>query len=151
MNRILLLLTLTCLSVVSFAQNTLEKTMEKRAREMHRVICLNDKDVWKNFIKENYTQRLIDKPMQAKVQTTENGSTSSSSSEIKATDNLEAKAQLFERFHEDFGNSKIVSIKPAGEKLEMVLQSDMLTGTFRLTFEKNSPYKIDGFGVEAGN
>jgi len=134
---------------VASAQDAMEKVMEKRAREMHRVISLDDKEQWKKFIKENYTQALIDKPMQAKVQTSDNGSASSSTSETG--DNVEAKAGMFQMLHNDFGGSKIVSLKPTGEKMEMVLKNDMgMMGTFNLTFEKASPYKIDRLGIEVG-
>lgn len=126
--------------------------MEKRAREMHRVICLDDKQQWIKFIKENYTQALIDKQQTMKVQSNENGNVSTSKEKIKESDKLEAKAKMFARLHEDFGGSKIVSIKPEGNKLEMILNNgDGLIGTFKLLFDKNKPYLIDGIGIEAGN
>ena len=126
--------------------------MEKRTKEMHRVIGLTDKEQWKKFIKENYTQALIDKPMQAKIQSAENGNTSNTTSETKTADNLEAKAGMFQRLHNDFGGSKIISLKPIGEEMEMVLKNDMgMVGTFNLKFDKISPHKIDGLGIEVGD
>ena len=126
--------------------------MEKRAKEMHRVIGLTDKEQWKKFVKENYTQTLIDKPMQARVQTSDNGKTSNSTAETKAVDNLEAKAGMFQRLHNDFGNSKIISLTPTAEKIAMVLKNEMgMMGTFTLKFEKTTPYKIDGLGIEVGD
>lgn len=124
--------------------------MESRAREMHRVIGLSDKEQWKKFIKENYTQALIDKPMRAVVQTSDNGSTGTSSeSQPKITDNVEAKAGMFQRLHEDFGKSKILSIKSGDGKVEMVVKNeDGLGGTFILKFDKNKPYLIDSLGIE---
>jgi len=152
MNKIIAVLIFACLGITASAQDSMEKVMEKRAREMHRVIGLTDKEQWKKFIKENYTQALIDKPMQAKVQTSENGKTSSSTFDTKAADNLEAKAGMFQRLHNDFGGSKILSLKPTGEKMEMVLKNDMgMMGTFNLKFDKASPYKIDGLGIEVGD
>ncbi len=151
MNKVIALFFFSGLWGASFAQESMEKVMEKRAKEMHRVMSLTDKEQWKKFIKENYTQALIDKPMQAKVQTSENGKTSSNTSEPKAADNLEAKAGMFQRLHNDFGGSKIISLKPIGEKMEMVLKNDMgMIGTFNLKFDKVSPYKIDGLGIEVG-
>jgi hypothetical protein len=146
-----LLVLLALVSVcTSFAQEL--SVMEKRAREMHRVISLSDKQQWINFIKENYTQALIDKQQTMKVQSSENGNISSSKEEMKETDKLEAKAKMFQRLHDDFGGSKIVSIKPGGNILEMVLDNgDGLIGTFTLRYEKTKPYLIDGIGVEAGN
>ncbi len=59
---------------------------------------------------------------------------------------------MFARLHEEFSGSKIVSIKPEGDKVEMVLNNgDGLTGTFKLRFEKTKPYLIDGIGIEDGN
>jgi len=152
MKKIIALVVLLIACFTGFAQDSMEKVMEKRAKEMHRVISLTDKEQWKKFIKENYTQALIDRPMQAKVQTSENGKTSTSTSETKSADNLEAKTQMFQRLHNDFGNSKILSLKPTGEKMEMVLKNDGgMMGTFTLKFEKATPYKIDGLGVEVGD
>ena len=152
MKRTLTLLITLLLVSPAFCQDTMEKVMEKRAKEMHRVIGLTDKAEWKKFVKENYTQALIDKPMQAKVQTSDNGSVSTSTSENKSADNIEAKAGMFQRLHGDFGNSKLVSLKPIGEKMEMVLKnSGGMTGNFTLTFDKKSPYLIDKLGIEVGN
>lgn len=134
----------------AFAQESV--TMEKRAREMHRVIGLDDKQQWIKFIKENYTQALIDKQQAMKVQSNENGNVSTSKEEMNEVDKLEAKAKMFARLHEDFGGSKIVSIKSKAENLEMVLNNgDGLIGTFKLRFEKTKPYLIDGLAIEAGN
>ena len=126
--------------------------MEKRAREMHRVIGLDDKQQWIKFIKENYTQALIDKQQTMKVQSNDNGNVSTSKEEMKEEDKLEAKAKMFARLHEDFGGSQIMSIKSKDENLEMVLNNgEGLIGTFKLRFEKTKPYRIDGIGIEAGN
>jgi hypothetical protein len=71
-----LLLLLTVLTSGVLAQTA--DVMEKRAREMHKAILSSDKEQWKKFINENYSQALIDKPMRAAVQTDDNGSTTSS-------------------------------------------------------------------------
>ena len=153
MTKLVVLLIFNCILLTSFAQESMEKVMEKRAKEMHRVIGLTDKEQWKKFVKENYTQALIDKPMKARIESSENGVASAASTpETKAVDNLEAKAGMFQRLHGDFGNSKIISITPTGEKMAMVLKNEMgLTGTFNLKFDKASPYKIDGLGIEVGD
>lgn len=145
-------LTLIAFAIVytTFAQEV--NVMEKRAREMHRVINLSDKQEWIKFIKENYTQALIDKQQTMKVQSNENGNVSTSKEEMKEADKLEAKAKMFARLHEDFGGSKIISLKTREENLEMVLDNgDGLLGTFKLRYEKTNPYLIDGIGIEAGN
>ncbi len=126
--------------------------MEKRARELHRVISLDDKQQWIKFIKENFTQSLIDKQQTRKVQANEDGKVSTSKEELKEADKLEAKAKMFSMLHQDFGGSKIISIKSSNENLDMVLNNgDGLIGTFKLRFEKINPYRIDGLGIEAGN
>jgi hypothetical protein len=143
------MLLLGCVSLTP-AQESREQVMEKRAREMHRVLGLNDPAAWKKYIKENYTQALIDKPMRAKVQTSDNGS--DKSSETSSADNLEAKAGMFERLHNDFGDSKITSLKVTGDDVEMIVLGDMgLKGTFRLKFEPAKPYLISGLGISADN
>ena len=145
MKKIHLLFATLLFCMNGFAQ-TLEQTMEKRGREFHRVIGLTDKEQWKKFIQENYTQTLIEKPMKARtVKQGEEGS-SSESKDIKGT--IEDKVNMFQRLHNDFGGSKIVSIKPNGENLEMELSAGDLTGVFKFKFDKNKPYLIDGIGVQ---
>ena len=145
MRKIFLLLVIVFFCKNGFSQE-LQQTMEKRAREFHRVIGLTDKDQWKKFIQENYTKALIEKPMKAKmVKQGEEGS-SSESKEIKGT--VEDKVNMFQRLHDDFGGSKIVSIKPNGENLEMELSAGDLSGVFKFKFDKNKPYLIDGLGVQ---
>ncbi len=141
-----------CLSITTFAQESMATVMEKRAREMHRVINSSDKQEWIKFVKENYTQALIDKQQTLKVQNNEDGKVTSSKEEIKEADKLEAKANMLARLHEDFSGSKITSIKSKEENLEMVLDNgDGLIGTFKLKFDKNKPYLIDGLGIQADN
>ena len=90
---------------------------------MHRVIGLSDKEQWKKFMKENYTAALIDKPMVATIQTSEDDN-AETSTQVSSASNLEEKAKMFQQLHQDFGDSKILSIKPdEAEKLEMILQN----------------------------
>lgn len=133
----------------SLAQDNLTKTMEKRAREMHRVIGLDNKAEWKKYIQENYSQSLIDKPIRA---VRDNGEgAAQNSSPAKDDDALQAKINMFQMLHQDFGNSSILSLKTEAEKAVMVLQNEQgMVGTFTLTFDKLSPYLIAGMGVEAG-
>src|SRR6267154_1954807 len=140
----LLLVFLLC--YVSGSAQTLEQTMEKRAREFHRVIGLTDKEQWKRFIQENYTKALIEKPMKTKTVKQGEEGNSSDDKEIKGT--IEDKANMFQRLHNDFGGSKIISIKPNGENLEMELSAGDLTGVFKFKFDQSKPYLIDGIGVQ---
>jgi hypothetical protein len=144
------LLLWTALTVTHSLAQTMEQSMEKRAREFHRVIGLTDKEQWKKFIQENYTKSLIEKPMRAKTMRQDDQSASSETKDIKGT--LEDKIAMLERIHNDFGGSKIASIKPNGENLEMKLDNGDMSGVFNFKFEKEKPYLISGLGisVEAG-
>jgi hypothetical protein len=137
---------LCLLSTTLHAQNETAKTMETRARDMHKAIVSNDKAQWKKFIRENYTQALINKPMRAQKATNEDGVTSNSSENVGT--NVDAKAEMFAQLHDDFGSSEIVSIKVEDEKTTMVLRKGQLTGIFTLRFENKSPWLIDGIGIE---
>ncbi len=145
MKKIHLLLIILLCYVNGFTQ-TLEQTMSKRAHEFHRVIGLTDKEQWKKFIQENYTKALIEKPMKARTVKQGEEGNSSEDKEIKGT--IEDKANMFQRLHNDFGGSKIISIKPNGENLEMELSAGDLTGVFKFKFDQNKPYLIDGIGVQ---
>lgn len=136
--------------VTAYSQDDMAKVMEKRAREFHRVMTLDDKAKAIAFIKENYSQALIDKPMRAEKQTSENDN---KSSESKTVNNAEAKAEMFKQLFQDFGTSKILSLKQDGDKVVMQVQGNGMTGDFTLRFQKTSPYLIDGLGIEvnAGN
>lgn len=142
----LILLLAVALSVQCFSQ-TLEEEMEKKAREFHRVIGLNDKGQWKKFIQENYAKSFIERPMQTKVSGQEGGSETSTTTNVQGT--IEDKVKMFERLHEDFGDSKIGSVKTTGEGVEMVLDGEDITGTFKFKFEKTKPYLITGIGMNA--
>jgi len=149
MKGILTCLVLFIVGSSTYAQDSKEKVMEKRAREMHRVMCLDDKEQWKKFIQENYTQALIDKPMRAQV---DGGPAGGQATQNQPANALEGKVKMFEQLHQDFNKSKIVSVKPAGDKVDMVVQNNGgLSGTFSLRFHKNAPYLIDGLGIEVGN
>ena len=137
------------LSLQAFSQDSMEKVMEKRAREMHRVLGLSDRGQWKTFIQENYTQALINKPMRAAVKESTGATTSS---ESQSADNLEAKVNMFNRLHDDFGGSKITSIKSSDGILKMTLDNGSgLIGVFQLKFVPTKPYLIDGLGIQAEN
>jgi hypothetical protein len=85
--------------------------------------------------------------MSKQVSDSEGGNENSKS---EGMDNLEAKAQMYTQLHQDFGGSKIVSLKRTDNKIIMVLRTDSgLTGTFTLAFEKNKPYQIETLGIQA--
>lgn len=144
------LLPLLLIANVTVQAQEMTKVMEDRAREMVRVIGLNDKEAWKKFIRENYTKTLIEKPMQAKRQTSnDEGSSKTSSTE---EGNIEGKAGMYQMLHNDFGGGKINSLKVNGETLTMTVSSGSgMAGTFTLKYSKEKPFLIDGLGVEVGN
>jgi hypothetical protein len=127
-------------------QDSMEKVMERRARELHRVICLSSTEEWKKFVKENYAQSLIDRPLKSRIEGP------SGASETTVQSNIDGKATMLGRLHEDFGSSKIVSLKTEAESINMQLDNgDGLLGTFKLTFSKVRPYLIESIGIQVGN
>jgi hypothetical protein len=149
MKKNLLLLAFAWLVFGTSAQDSMEKAMEERARELHRVLGLTNSEDYKKFMRENYTQALIDKPVKMSKQVSDSdGGNDNSKSE--GMDNLTAKAQMYTQLHQDFGGSKLVSLKRTDNKIVMVLKNgEGLTGTFNLTFEKNKPYLIEAIGIQA--
>lgn len=145
-----ILITLT-LSYQALAQDSKEKIIEARAKEMMRVISLNDKEQWKKFIKENFTEALINKNTQAKVVESDGNDQTTLAQETNEANNLEAKAAMFSRLHNDFGTGRITSIKVTDNKVDMVVDAVNLKGAFILKFEAKKPYLIEGLGIEAGN
>lgn len=140
---------LICLLFVgstAYGQDTMEKVMESRAREMFRVIGLSDKEAWKKFITENYTKALIEKPMQAKRDT---GGGSPTATTEKGT--VEGKARMYEMLHNDFASGKITGLTVTGETVKMSVSSSDLAGTFTLKFSKEKPWLIDSIGIDVGN
>ncbi len=149
MKKHILFILLYGATTLGMAQETKEAIMEKRAREMHRVLGIDDPAQWRKFIQENYTQTLIDKPMRATVQS-DGGDVSKS--ESNSANNLEEKTKIFQRLYDDFGQGKILSLKTKGDNVEMVIAGEMgLKGTFKLNFDPAKPHLISGLGIEAGN
>jgi hypothetical protein len=125
--------------------------MEKRARELHRILGVDDKEQWKKFMKENYTKAFLERPVKSKIETRDKESDQPTATTTTA-DNLEQKAQMFQRLHNDFSKSKIISLKPEGEKVDMILENTSgLRGNFEIKFEKDKPYLIDGIGIQVNH
>jgi hypothetical protein len=142
----LLLTTILLSGVTLAAAQTREEIVISRAREFHRVISQDDPAVWKQFILANYTKTLIER--QVKQQITNDAGKTTTVSEGEA---LDAKVKMLSRLHDDFGGGKIVSLKPAGEDIEMVASSPHgMQGSFKIKFEKALPYLIDGITVQVG-
>ena len=141
---VILLLLLT--SSISYSQDDRNKVVESRCKELVRVIGVADREVWKKFIIENYTQELINKPVRTTIQGGMAGGNSNSSESMNS---VEGKANMYQRMHDDVGQGKIKNIKIDGEKVDVEVETT--TGTslnFALKFQLNSPYLIDGFSVQ---
>ncbi len=145
MKKIALVFCLILLASMAYSQESMEKIMEGRAREMYRVISLDEPDAWKKFIKDNYTKALIDKPMRSQI---EGGSSATSQTH---EGNIEGKAAMYRMLHNDLGGGKISTLKITGVKVDMVVNGNGAVGTISLRFSKEQPYLIDGLGVELGN
>ena len=134
----------------AFGQDSMEKTIEGRAREMHRVLGLTDNEEYKKFMQDNYSKAFLEKPIKLNRVVSDSDGEVSSTKKDQPLSTLEAKAQMYQQLHNDFGGSKIISITRKENKIEMVLRSDSgLTGTFTFTFEKNKPYLIEAIGIQA--
>jgi hypothetical protein len=149
MKRHLILILLSATCFCAFSQ-TMSEVMERRSKEMVRVIGLDSKEEWKKFIKENFAQSLIDKQMRANVDTGD-GKAAASSTTSAPADKIEAKAKMFGQLHQDFGKAKITSLKPDGEKMNVAIRGEEgMGGVIALIFDKASPYMITGLGIEVG-
>lgn len=146
MKKIITLIVFSLSGAVLFAQESAQDVMEKRAREMYRVIQLNDRDQWTKFIKENYSQALIDKPMRKKVVNQDDAGTQSETK--TSAGNLEDKVNMFQNLHRDFAGAQISSIKKVNQSLEMALSGSGTEGVFKLKFSDAKPYLIEGLGIE---
>lgn len=137
------------ISMATFGQADKVKTLEQRARDFHQAIAVNDKTVWRKYMLGNFTQALIERPMRAKVVTTENDNTSSSSTTSSTNTQIKAKLAMFEQLHRDFGKGKITNVKTQGDLVEMTIHTETgLTGVFRLDAEPKSPWLIDRMAIE---
>src|SRR4051812_41775008 len=128
------------------AQEPPKNAMENRAKEMIRVLGLSDKEAYRQFIKTNYTEALINKKMRMRV---EGGPAAGTAPENEKSDPLEDKVKMYTRLHDDLGEGKIISMKQTGEKLEVEAQgSTGLSLSFVLTYLKTEPYLIDALQVQ---
>lgn len=149
MKTFLMIYALALVCATAPAQSSQQVAAEKLAREMHRVIQLDDAAAWEKFVRDNYSKALISKPMRAQVEGS--GPNDRPAASSQSTDPVKAKADMFRMLHADFGNSEIVSLKTTGNKVEMVLrEKGGLTGTFALQITSTAPFLIDGLGVEVG-
>jgi hypothetical protein len=144
MKNVVVILIVLCF-LPAIAQEPPRQAMESKAKELIRVLSLSDKDGYRKFIKANYTEALINKKMRLRVE----GGPASSASEGDKSDPLEEKVNMYTRLHDDLGEGKIVSMKQTVEKLQVEAEgSTGVSLSFTLTFQKETPYLIDGFSVQ---
>jgi hypothetical protein len=142
-------LALFSLFVVFAAQAQDKKTIiENRCKELVRVLNLGEKDQWRKFIKENYTEAWINKKMRLQVQGGPDGGAPANNS--NETTELESKVGLFQRFHDDLGKGNISNIKIEGDNADVQVKGETgLDLSFALKFTPAAPHLIDGLGVQA--
>lgn len=149
MKKVVVTLTLFSLFVAFVAQAQDKKTIiENRCKELVRVLNLGEKDQWRKFIKENYTETLINKKMRLQVQGGPDGAAPATAGN-DATE-LEAKVELFQRFHDDLGKGTITNTKIVGDNADVQVKGETgLDLSFALKFTPAVPHLIDGLGVQA--
>jgi hypothetical protein len=148
MKKLIIQLFLVSYSMLASAQEKPQQIMEKRAKEFHRIISLNDREVWRSFITENYSEAFINKPSSRKVVVAGEGKEMQPAR--TETDKIEGKLELMEMLHQDFGGSTLGKLTYSDYQVVMVLTStEGLRGTFKITYTKEKPYLIDNLGVEA--
>jgi hypothetical protein len=151
MRKLISILVISFITFQSHAQEGMEKAMEGRAKEFYKTLGKSDLEEYKKFMKENYTKSFLEKPVKVNRQTSGDGPQDDPSQNgSKTLSDLDARAKMFLQLHQDFGESKLVSLKRQENKMVMVLSATSgLTGTFTLTYEKNKPFLIEGLGVQA--
>lgn len=132
-------------------QKSAEKEMEKVAREMFRVICVNDKEEWIKFMETYYTKALQEKPVQRKLDTKGEKDVVIMRSPSAQASPLDAKAAMFDQLHRDFGKGKITSLTTNGTLATMKLEDGGRTANLTLTFTPQAPWLIDALGIEVEN
>lgn len=149
MKKVVVTLSLFSLFIVLAAQAQDKKTIiENRCKELVRVLNLGEKDQWRKFIKENYTEAWINKKMRLQVQGGPDGGAPSNNS--NETTELESKVGLFQRFHDDLGKGTITNIKIDGDNADVQVKGETgLDLSFALKFTPAAPHLIDGLGVQA--
>jgi hypothetical protein len=149
MKKVVVALAMFSLFFVFDAQAQDKKAIiENRCKEMVRVITLGEKDQWRKFIKENYTEAWINKKMRAQIQGGPDGGAQTTTSDELA--NLEAKVGLFQRLHDDMGKGTITNLKIDGDNADVQVKGETgLDLTLALKFIPDAPHLIDGLSVQA--
>jgi hypothetical protein len=149
MKKVVVTLALFSLFVVFAAQAQDKKTIiENRCKELVRVLNLGEKDQWRKFIKENYTEAWINKKMRLQVQGGPDGGAQTNTTDDAV--NLEAKVGLFQRLHDDIGKGTISNLKVDGDNADVQVKGESgLDLALALKFTSDAPHLIDGLSVQA--
>lgn len=111
----------------SFGQSSKE-ILEQRANQMHETIKSSDEKEWKNYVKANYSKKMLEKF------------------------DMVRHVGMFKRLNKDFSDSKINSLKIVEDKVLMAIErnTDKHKVTFEINYDKDDDYKFNGFSIEAG-
>ena len=114
-------------SMSSFGQSSKE-ILEQRANQMHETIRSSDESQWENYVKTNYSKRMLEKY------------------------DMTRHVGMFKRLNKDFSDSKISSLKIVEDKVLMAIErnTDKHKVTFEINYDKDDDYKFNGFSIEAG-
>lgn len=135
--------------VISFASKAqLEKMeiMDKKCKELVRVIAADSKHQWKKYIQENCAESLIARY----VKITPDGFSHTTSPETSnsKTNTLEAKIDMFRQLHDEIGEGKIKHLRIAQGIGEILLKGKNRTYKVEVNFANKDPYLIIGLSVK---
>jgi hypothetical protein len=95
---------------------------------MHEAIRSSDESEYENYVKLNYSKKMLEKYEMAR------------------------HVGMFKRLNKDFSDSKINSLKIVEDKVLMAIErnTDKHKVTFEINYDKDDDYKFNGFSIEAG-
>lgn len=123
-------LTLLCLCILSLSNaQKKEEVIEKRLRELHVVLSIDDPAKWESYIKENYTPSYIER---------------------RGLDNIKG---VYKKVADNWSQSKVISFGEVGEQYELIIRrnDDAQKLQYLMTPEKDKPWRIDALAFEVGN
>ncbi|MCG2459773.1 hypothetical protein K8352_03350 [Flavobacteriaceae bacterium F89] len=105
-----------------------EEILKKRAEEMYEVLKCSDENNWKNYIKSNYSKKMLEKY------------------------ELSRHVAMFKNLNRNFTKSKLNSIEIKNQEVLMLIErtTDKHLVTFELNYDKEDDFKFNGISIEAG-
>lgn len=128
MRRLFILQFLLVISVMVVAQTDREKVAKERAKALHNAFTELPRSERAAFVEENYSENFL-KQYEVKMHT-----------------------DMLNNLNRDFKESEAVEFKMTDKGINMKVKrtSDGHTVYFVLYIQENSPYKIEGVSIEAG-